>query len=61
METLKYCPHGFTKNANRSMRTGGGHGIWGQKKILRKPIGSTTNKTIFLFNAILLEIIKEVN
>ena len=25
--TVEYCPHGFTKNANRPMRTGGGHGI----------------------------------
>ena len=58
METLEYCPHGFTKNANRPMRTGGGHGIWGQKNIRGKPIGSTTNKTILLFNAILLETIK---
>ena len=40
------------------MRTGGGHGIWGQKNIQGKPIGSTTNKTILLFNAILLETIK---
>ena len=26
-EILKYCPHGFTKNANRPMWAGGGHGI----------------------------------
>ena len=52
METLEYYPHGLTKNANRPMRTDGGHGIWGQKNIWGKPIGSTPNKTILLFNAI---------
>ena len=27
MKTLHNCPHGFTKNANRPMRTSGKHGI----------------------------------